>query len=127
LLMDCRTELRNERKERRDDREDAEAEIETLREILSIREGQLEYCRKDAERMQKEIEILQESCRRREDRASEASHQASVLANVCADQKREIERLKKYADALHEDKMNALLEVHKIREALNGVLFAEKS
>jgi hypothetical protein len=37
---------------------------------------------------------LQESCRRREDRATEASHQASVLANVCADQKREIERLR---------------------------------
>jgi hypothetical protein len=46
-----------------------------------------------------EIERLQESCRRREDRATEASHQASVLANVCADQKREIERLRmEYAE-----------------------------
>jgi hypothetical protein len=45
-----------------------------------------------------EIERLQESCRRREDRATEASHQASVLANVCADQKRKIERLREAAE-----------------------------
>jgi len=50
---------------------------------------------------EEEIERLQESCRRREDRATEASHQASVLANVCADQKKEIERLRE-AVAWHE-------------------------
>jgi chromosome segregation ATPase len=74
LLMDCRTELRNERHERRHEREDAEVEIETLREILSIREGQLEHCRKDAERMQKEIEMLRDALQ------SIASHQRSAAA-----------------------------------------------
>jgi hypothetical protein len=37
------------------------------------------------------------------------------------DQKWEIKRLKKYADALHEDKINTLLWVLKMREALGNL------
>jgi chromosome segregation ATPase len=49
-LLERGDELRNDKKE--------------LREIIAIREGQLEHCRKDAERMQKEIERLREALKK---------------------------------------------------------------
>jgi hypothetical protein len=77
---------------------DAAEEIERLHEMVDATEAELLDTLHRANGYALEIERLRESCRRREDRATEASHQASVLANVCADQKKEIERLKKYAE-----------------------------
>jgi hypothetical protein len=66
---------------------------------------------------QAEIEQLQESCRRREDRAIEASHQARVLANVCADQKREIERLREALQQIANRAIPIQREEHRIARA----------
>jgi chromosome segregation ATPase len=122
-LLERGDELRNDKKE--------------LREIIAIREDQLEHCRKDAERMQKEIEHLKlagkvqtgaeiERDTEIERLKEEAKWQrlwreaAMVDAQKYSEAQDEIKRLRDELWRLTRELTEADIDVHLLREALQA-------